>query len=398
MSDFQLVVEQIPIRHDWISVIMLGAIIQGLMISLVVALRSNAHNQPIQFLGGFIFSISLIGLDIYLCHTGLMKYVLWANDSTEFLVLLLGPLMYFFTLGVLQKERLNLRKNWYHLAIPLAYFISQLGYTIQPQNVKLNHYIGGFFSGELPYVSFEKSQLLEFSKLIKDELRLIILFSFLLYFFLSFKLIWKNRKNIRPTLNLQSGKEKYGFSNNAIWGFGLAFVIMLTVFLTFDSDLGDHLIATFFSMCIYLITFSMLSQSRFLEKSWLSDKYDTSGLKTNEKDMLGRITSFVEAEGYFLAKNASLKDLARQLNVPANYLSQVINNQTEKNFNDFINQYRIEAAKLRLLDPAYAHLDITGIGETVGFNSKSAFYTAFKKFTQKTPAAFLREQKAEGKS
>jgi len=54
----------------------------------------------------------------------------------------------------------------------------------------------------------------------------------------------------------------------------------------------------------------------------------------------------------------------------------------------FFNQYRVEAAKELLLKPDLEHYSITSIGYQAGFNSKSTFYTAFKKFTNTTPGKF----------
>ena len=65
------------------------------------------------------------------------------------------------------------------------------------------------------------------------------------------------------------------------------------------------------------------------------------------------------------------------------------------NFNDFINQYRVEEAKIRLVDPEYSNLTVAAIGNSVGFTSKSAFYSAFKKHTQLSPSAFIKLKERE---
>jgi AraC-like DNA-binding protein len=60
----------------------------------------------------------------------------------------------------------------------------------------------------------------------------------------------------------------------------------------------------------------------------------------------------------------------------------------DRNFFDFVNRYRIEAAQKILRDETKGHQSVHFIGETVGFKSKSAFYAAFKKHTGCTPAEF----------
>jgi AraC-like DNA-binding protein len=87
-----------------------------------------------------------------------------------------------------------------------------------------------------------------------------------------------------------------------------------------------------------------------------------------------------------------LPELARQMGYNTNQLSGVINKEMGKNFNELINQYRIETVKERLVDPAFAHLSILGIAFESGFNSKATFNRAFKHFTQQTPSEFLKKQ------
>ena len=59
-----------------------------------------------------------------------------------------------------------------------------------------------------------------------------------------------------------------------------------------------------------------------------------------------------------------------------------------QNFLDFINQKRIKRAEEMLGGPTFSQYTILAIAHEVGFNSKSAFYTAFKKFTGHTPTTY----------
>ena len=71
-------------------------------------------------------------------------------------------------------------------------------------------------------------------------------------------------------------------------------------------------------------------------------------------------------------------------------LSQVINEQLNKNFSELMNCYRIGEFKTRLADPKYGHHSIMGIAYEVGYNSKSSFNEAFKKLNGVTPSAYLK--------
>ena len=69
-------------------------------------------------------------------------------------------------------------------------------------------------------------------------------------------------------------------------------------------------------------------------------------------------------------------------------VSQIINEQLSYNFNDFINSFRIEEAKKMLNDPGMKNITVASIAYDSGFNTLSAFNTAFKKFTGLTPSQF----------
>ncbi len=131
-----------------------------------------------------------------------------------------------------------------------------------------------------------------------------------------------------------------------------------------------------------------LSESLDLESS-PAEKYAKSSLSTEGAEVLAReLGRFMREKQPYLNNDLNLPQLASLLGVSANHLSQVINEQFSMNFFDFINRHRIEAAKQQLLELDPKRYTILGLALDSGFNSKSAFYTAFKKYTGITPLQF----------
>ena len=89
--------------------------------------------------------------------------------------------------------------------------------------------------------------------------------------------------------------------------------------------------------------------------------------------------------------NLGLCSVARKIKISSNYLSQLVNKLTGKNFTDYINTFRVEDAKQKLTNKNYSNYTIVGIGLESGFNSKSTFYSAFKKLVGKSPSSYRRE-------
>ncbi|HZS08848.1 MAG TPA: helix-turn-helix domain-containing protein [Blastocatellia bacterium] len=118
-------------------------------------------------------------------------------------------------------------------------------------------------------------------------------------------------------------------------------------------------------------------------------KYERSTLTPERADeYIKRLLEVMDGEKPFTDGELTLQKLAGRLAIPAQHLSQIINERLGQSFSDFINSYRIEEAKRRLLDPARRHYSVLAIAEEVGFNSKSTFNAAFKKHTGRTPSEF----------
>jgi AraC-like DNA-binding protein len=105
-----------------------------------------------------------------------------------------------------------------------------------------------------------------------------------------------------------------------------------------------------------------------------------------------KLVVYMTAEKPYLDPDLSLADLARRMRTNPVVLSQVINMGVGKNFNDFVNYYRVEEFKQQAKKPTNAHLSLLGIALDCGFNSKATFNRAFRKFTGTSPGEFLAVQ------
>ncbi|MGB6037526.1 MAG: helix-turn-helix domain-containing protein [Cryomorphaceae bacterium] len=104
-----------------------------------------------------------------------------------------------------------------------------------------------------------------------------------------------------------------------------------------------------------------------------------------------RITTHIETHKPYLDPEVSLRSLSNELEIQPNQLSWLLNDGFGKNFNEFINHYRVEEFKALAKLPESAHLTIMSMAYDCGFNSKTVFNTYFKKETGLTPKQFLKE-------
>lgn len=104
--------------------------------------------------------------------------------------------------------------------------------------------------------------------------------------------------------------------------------------------------------------------------------------------LLAALRRQMEDNQLYLDEDLNLNMLARAIGVRKDQLSFLLNQELDVSFADFVNRYRVEAARIRLLEDPES--SILSIAFSVGFNTKSAFYEAFRKFTGKNPGDFRR--------
>ncbi len=117
-----------------------------------------------------------------------------------------------------------------------------------------------------------------------------------------------------------------------------------------------------------------------------TDKYARSALSKDQAERIAsRIESAMRDDALYLDANLSLEKLSRHVGALPNMVSQTLNELMESAFYDYIAHWRVEAAKPRIL---LGQDSILTISLDAGFNSRSTFYSAFKRETGMTPKAY----------
>jgi len=119
--------------------------------------------------------------------------------------------------------------------------------------------------------------------------------------------------------------------------------------------------------------------------------------KTILPELIEEFERLLQEKKVFVDQDLSLEKIAKLLNSNRTYLSETINQYYNEPFRNIINSYRINEARLMLVDKGFEHYSIEGVALSVGYRSISSFNAAFKKETGVTPSYFRREQSLHSK-
>lgn len=145
-----------------------------------------------------------------------------------------------------------------------------------------------------------------------------------------------------------------------------------------------------FTIVFYLLVYLVIKHY-WLRKGDIQDarKYANSKLTLEEEhDILLRLQHMMQHEKLYTDPEVTLSKVATVLKVRPHKLSQVINQKLDMTFNEYINSCRINEIKTIIKQPEHQTSKIATIAYDYGFNSISAFNTAFKKFTNYTPSEY----------
>jgi AraC-like DNA-binding protein len=123
--------------------------------------------------------------------------------------------------------------------------------------------------------------------------------------------------------------------------------------------------------------------------------YASSTLKNLDSNALElKLRQLMEVDKLYVNETLSLSNLAEQMEINTHQLSEFINTHFGKSFSQLIREYRVDAAREMLINEPEA--SVLSIGLSVGFNSQSSFYTAFRDIVGMAPGSYRKSIKNRG--
>ena len=355
-----------------ISSIYAVAILNGLVLVAALVLNRRGDKLANRLLALVILLLMLALWNMYVDTNGLAagwKTIDYYSWITPFFW---GPALYLYVLAALGQLALSTSIVARHFSLGVAFILAEV----------LFHNLVDLVSSNAAYDVF-------------NDLRLLGFYVHLgLYIFASFRLFAPQERDQHWG---QKDAAKLSWLRNLILVFSVLLFIDLctTVPAVFRQEDLPWLDVIMLSEAgtILLIGLSFLYHSGLtigfvdLDKAGVKTKYAGSPIDTElSASLMGDLLRVMETDRPYLRNDLNLAALSDMVGASPYHMSQVINQQSGKNFYDFINGYRVNhAAKLLLLDPS---VTITSIAFEAGFNNRVSFNTAFKKQFDMTPSVY----------
>ncbi|MFV9551474.1 helix-turn-helix domain-containing protein [Algibacter sp. PT7-4] len=364
------------------NLIIISGVLHGIIFSVIVfSQKKNIENNTI-YLGLTVLFLSLSNFQYWLIVTNITNKYQFLNYIFIPWQWLILPMFYMYVHKFIGRNKLSLNLKKLILS---PFLIVLLIHIIQ---ITLN----------CSHNTFQKASI-HFQKGIYVYIEFASFFFNVLIIFFVYKMILKHEKykcfNILWVKSETNWLKKLIFTGLVIclfWLIGLIFIVIFNLnktYIFYPLWIG-------ISILIYWIGYVGINKSQQLKNRIEIRKkrileYKHQELKThkiNNSKSYKKLRNHIKINKSFLNPNLSLEILSEELNLSAGYLSQLINKNSNLSFNDFINSLRVNDAKAMLINTDFNNYTIVAIGLEAGFNSKSSFYSAFKKFTGKTPIEY----------
>ncbi len=305
------------------------------------------------------------------------------------LALATGPLIYLYIRSCVDKNSKFNKKDLLHFIPVLVYVLWNIYiYIYDSQQAGFDDTFNGVLKESLGFKYWTTVTTIHTIQLA-------------LYLFLSFRMYSKYRTSL---IHHFSNTYKYELKwlRNFLYLFSFLFIYDVLQSITDGFILDLHWTEEwwfqFFSILVVIYlgvkgyftsTESLPDLSMDLEETNSLEKSRFQNLdKTHYLEELESLKLLMSSEQLFLDPSLSLRSLSQRSGHPPSQLSKIINIAAGQNFNDFVNQYRVELVKERISSPDTAHLSILAIALDAGFNSKATFNRVFKKLAGSSPSSF----------
>jgi len=366
---------------DLIAIIILLGIIQGFFIGLLLIMMKSPNQRANRFLGVLYFSFSISISHFFLLRTGLyydFPHLIRVAFPSLFLF---GPLFYFYV-RILTDRSTRLRPVHLLHALPfLATLLLSLPFYLSSVEAKLD-YLENIYDVEGVHLG-----------MVMGGVQLLHLFAYVVAIRKILRRYDQRIKNTKSSIERINLRWLWLCTAFFIGVFGLIFILIVLQAIGIPTlEFYGIAIPIAVSFIIYFMGYLGLRQPEIFSASdemGSGKKYARSTLTPDRAaQQLEKLQAFMKSEKPYLESELTLTKLAEQLDIPPHHLSQMLNESLNQNFFDFVNSYRVEEARRLLQDPEKSAFTVLAVAEEAGFNSKTAFNTAFKRFTGETPTEY----------
>lgn len=368
--------------------LMIAGAIQGFIFNVATSLSRKKIERPVLFLNLFVFFLSLNNLQTWLVDKGFVATdSFWRQFTLPWYVLIV-PMFYAFLIFYLEvgKKRLSF------VIVSGVIFVLELSARSTVTFMVAN--------------STWPSRYLENYAIAED---VVTLFYSLFLFFKAIRLVYSYGALYQPILAFDDlvWIKRFLFFGGGVFLLWIAAIffnvtgIVEKPYSFYPLRLGSSILiywAGYQAFFRYVVLKDRISLRKEIRKSPPEQRDGASRnvpsvLKSEKEEAaFNKINAYVLTNQRYLDPDLGMDSLTEELNIGSSRLSMLINTHTGSNFPDYINGLRVEKAKKILVNPDFTSYTIVAIGLECGFNSKSTFYSAFKKFTGLTPSAYKKQQ------
>ncbi len=365
-----------------LSVIGIIGVIQGLFLSFFLLFHRSDNRRANILLALLLIILSVDLTGVIMDYT--RYYLVFPNLYlvTDPLDWLIGPALFLYVFALTQKHFTLKPIHLLHLIPSLLFWVLLIPFFVQDTDWKL---------AEITKAYQARMDGAESQRELWARILLALFFCTqpFVYIVLSIRNLRKHAVLIREQF---SSIEKI----NLKWLTRLLVIVVVlwcawfVLFFELSDDDDIILLPVLFSIVVYTIGYFGLRQPALFSQTAETEpqkKYESSKLTAEQsKDFLQRMIKAMEADQVFKDPELTLDKLAEEIDCPGRHVSQIINEQLNQNFFDFVNRYRIEDAKKLIREkPEYTLL---AVAYESGFNSKSSFNASFKKYSGQTPSEY----------
>ena len=363
------------------EIVFIIGFVQAFFIGMILLNKKNKSLSD-KILAVWIFEIGLHLLLYYLDYAEYYDRLPHLLGLIVPLPLVAGPFLLMYVDSLISKKQKFNRLMLIHFAPAIIYYIFISPIMLMSAEDKM-HYVYEIMPVEMP--------------LYFDVFGILISLSGPIYVLWSMILLRKHYVHIKEEFSYTE-KINLKWLRNLIGGMALIWTLVLVGdFL--DEKTASMLIFTSVTIFVFIIGYYGTRQGViFTDQKILSapneeqikKKYEKSPLDVNQsKSMFDQLLKFMKESKPYLESKITLRQLAEQIDTTPNYLSQVINENLNQNFYDFVNKYRVDEFKQKLEGDTAMNYTLFGHARDCGFSSKSSFHEVFKKHTGQTPSKYL---------